>query len=195
MSTVHRVEVRPRPGLRDPRGERVQREMAGAGPGAAPRRVDHASVYLLRGQLTADQVQRITRELLADPVTEEAGTARPTPTGTATVEVHPLPCVMDPAAESVQLAVRSMLGVDVEVRTGSRWDLEGVDAAAAESLARRFLANTVIHAVHAGPMHPRRSRWRGPTRRRFARCRSWGWMTRRWSASAAPPTSSSRLRR
>lgn len=154
MSTVHRVEVRPRPGLRDPRGERVQREMAGAGPGAAPRRVDHASVYLLRGQLTADQVQRIARELLADPVTEEAGTARPTPTGTATVEVHPLPGVMDPAAESVQLAVRSMLGVDVEVRTGSRWDLEGVDAAAAESLARRFLANTVIHAVHAGPYAP-----------------------------------------
>ena len=50
MSVVHRVEVRPRSGHRDPRGEGVLRQAAALG-GPVPQRVEHAAVYLLEGEL------------------------------------------------------------------------------------------------------------------------------------------------
>lgn len=60
----------------------------------------------------------------------------------------------DPAAESVQLAVKAMLGVDVAVQTGHRFDLFGTDQQAARSLVERSYANPVIHAIHESPYEP-----------------------------------------
>ena len=62
MAAVHRVEVRPRSGHRDVRGESVARQAASLGI-PAPREARHASVYLLEGELSAAQVERIAREL------------------------------------------------------------------------------------------------------------------------------------
>ncbi|MDY7110477.1 MAG: AIR synthase-related protein, partial [Planctomycetota bacterium] len=91
---------------------------------------------------------------LADPVTEEASIGSATPRGDALIEVHPLPGVMDPDAEPVELAIRTMLGVDARARTGRRYDLHGVDTAAARVIAERTFANPVIHAIHETPYHP-----------------------------------------
>jgi len=128
------------------------------GLGDAPTRIDHAAVYFIAGALSGKQLQRIADELLADPVTQAASVSSrgdgPAGSATTTIEVHPLPGVTDPAAESVQLAIGAMLGVSVEVRTGNRWDMHGVDLDTAESIARRVFANPVIHAIHRGAYFP-----------------------------------------
>ncbi|MEM1447316.1 MAG: phosphoribosylformylglycinamidine synthase subunit PurS, partial [Planctomycetota bacterium] len=82
------------------------------------------------------------------------------------VEVHYLPGVMDPVAESTQDAIREMLPAltDVQVRTGTRYDFsldpETQDQAprpTAEDFrgfAEAQLANTVVQSVHLDPYKP-----------------------------------------
>ncbi|MEO1008848.1 MAG: phosphoribosylformylglycinamidine synthase subunit PurS [Planctomycetota bacterium] len=150
MST-HRFEVAPAAVAGDPRAERLVREAARLG--YTLRRVRTAKVYLLEGELSEDQRLAIGEGLLVHPVTErlEDGAA---PEGGVTLEVHPLPGVMDPAAQSVREAVAELLGVDVGVSTGMRYDLEGVDAEAGRAIADRLLYNPVVHGLHAGRFHP-----------------------------------------
>ena len=158
MAVVHRVEVRPKPGHRDPRAEGVVRQAAALGL-PKPSAAQHASVYLLEGELSDADVRRIAAALLADPVTQVAevqprGAARARLD--ALVEVHPLPGVTDPAAESVEQAVRAMFGTAVHVRTGDRYDLAGIGPSDAALLGERALANPVIHGIHREPWHPER---------------------------------------
>jgi phosphoribosylformylglycinamidine synthase len=158
MVVVHRVEVRPKPGHRDTRADGVLRQSASLGL-PTPAAAQHACVYLLEGDLTDQQVRRIADELLADPVTQVAevqprGSARARLD--ALVEVHPLPGVTDPAAESVELAVEAMFGLRVKVRTGDRYDLAGVAARDAVALGERGIANPVIQGIHSEPWHPER---------------------------------------
>lgn len=160
MTAVHRIEVRSKPGQGDPRGGAVLREAESLGL-PRPTRAEHASIYLLEGDLDARMVQRIASELLADPVTQTAtvvpaGASAPRHRADALVEVHPLPGVTDPAAESVEAAVRALFDVEVRVRTGDRYDLAGVDAATARTLGERALANAVVHEIHLEPFHPQR---------------------------------------
>ncbi|MCP3904514.1 MAG: phosphoribosylformylglycinamidine synthase subunit PurL [Planctomycetes bacterium] len=154
MSTVHRIEVRPRREAGDPRGAAACREAQSVGVEPAPHRIDAASVFLIAGDLGDPQVRRIADELLTDAVTEQSVVGAAEVTGDALVEVHPLPGVMDPDAEAIELAIRAMLGVDVTVRTGQRYDMHGVDAPAALAVAERCLANRVIHGLTGEPWHP-----------------------------------------
>ena len=148
-SKVHRFEVHAASGHADPVGAALARTLTQLDPEHAPTKVDHASIYLIEGPLGVGQLDLIGRELLADPVTEQVELgASPVASGTAIIEVHPLPGVTDPAAESVQLAVKAMLGVDVEVRTGHRFDLHGIDPKTARSLVEASYANPVVHDVH-----------------------------------------------
>ncbi|MFK7959082.1 MAG: AIR synthase-related protein [Phycisphaerales bacterium] len=70
------------------------------------------------------------------------------------IEVHPLPGVMDPDAEPIETAIRAMLGRDCRVQTGRRYEIRGLAPAEARTLVERSLANTVIHAVHDVPWTP-----------------------------------------
>ncbi|MCA9284289.1 MAG: hypothetical protein KDA22_03675 [Phycisphaerales bacterium] len=151
--SLHRIEVRVRPGVPDSRGEAALREAHSLRLPELPERIEHAAVYFVRGDLNADQLARIASELLADPVLQVA-TLGAAPSDAAVVEVHPLAGVTDPAAESVELAIEAMLGTRVEVRTGSRWDFHGIPQASAGALAGRFLANPVIHDIHLGAFLP-----------------------------------------
>src|SRR5688572_16562338 len=154
---VHRIEVRPKPEMADPRGAQACREaqsLAGLGGRRAPQRIDAANVYLLEGALDQRQLQRLADELLADPVTEQAVIGASESKASALIEVHPLPGVMDPDAEAVKLAIKSLLGVDVDVRTGRRFDMHETDPQTARQIAQRVLANTVIHAIYDEPYHP-----------------------------------------
>ncbi|MHC4447752.1 MAG: phosphoribosylformylglycinamidine synthase subunit PurS, partial [Planctomycetota bacterium] len=120
-----------------------------------PRRIDTARVYLLEGQLDAEQVRRLAEALLCDPVTERAEMGAAPQEADALIEIHPLPGVMDPDAEAVERAIEAMLGIDVRVRTGRRFDMHGIDALTARVIAESCLANTVIHAIHDRPYQPR----------------------------------------
>ena len=157
MPLVYRIEVRPKSGQSDPRAEAVIGQATALGLAAIPTAAQHSSVYLLAGEVSEADVRRIANELLADPVTQRAEVQ---PRGFAAqrldamVEIHPLPGVTDPAAESVESAVRAMFGTSVHVRTGDRYDLAGINQLGALTIGERVLANPVIHGVHAEPWHP-----------------------------------------
>jgi phosphoribosylformylglycinamidine synthase II len=155
QSPIHRFEVRSAPGREDPRGHAAARAFAAVDDAQAPEAVNHASVYLVQGELDTEQCARVAEELLADPVSQSVHVgASPAPKGSALIEVHPLPGVTDPAADSVELAVKAMTGVDTRVQTGNRFELLGTDQATARSLVERSLANPVIHAIHETPFKP-----------------------------------------
>ena len=151
---THRLEVRPLPDAGDPRAHRLMREAAALGFTLQAART--AKVYLLEGDLTDQQRAAIAKALLVNPVTESLATSNGHPNGQSavTLEVHPLPGVMDPAAQSVEEAIKELLGVDVQASTGTRYDLEGLAADDAKALAARLLFNPVVQALHEEPFHP-----------------------------------------
>ncbi len=154
---MHRVEVRPRTDSLDARGHSVAKSAKGLGLAATS--VRSARVYLIEAALTTAELDRVARSLLADPVTEIATVgSSAAANAAAVVEVHPLPGVMDPAAQSVELGIRDLLGWSKDralaVSTGSRYDLAGLAKADAELLARRLLFNPAIQAVHFGAFLP-----------------------------------------
>jgi phosphoribosylformylglycinamidine synthase subunit PurSL len=118
----------------------------------------HAHGYLLEGDLTAEQVERLASELLVDAVTEHGvcrrlGEADGAAAGLP-VTVLLKPGVMDPAAQSVQEAARD-LGVPLQsVSTFRRYFLNPgtLSAAARETLFRKVLANEAIERVVEGPL-------------------------------------------
>ncbi len=156
-AAIHRIEVRSLHGAPeaqpDPVATGVVRQARALG---LPLRACIARrVYLIAADLTDAQLDLVARRLLADPVIEFAhlGTDAPEPEATI-IEVHPLPGVMDPAADSVVAAIADLLGVVCEVSTGWRYDLIGLNAADADLLARSALANPVIHRITSQPYHP-----------------------------------------
>lgn len=162
-STVLRVEVSPAPGHADPIGESLKREAKSLGVELESARATH--VYLVEpaagAPIGAEQAQMIAERLLADAVTERArlgASAAGTGAGAQIIEVHPLPGVMDPVAQTVQSAIQELLGLDEppRVSTGWRYDLagEGLTVEGAAGLASRLLANPVIQRVHTSPFHP-----------------------------------------
>jgi len=149
--TIHRIEVRVRSGLADPRADRLMARARDAGIALAGARA--AKVYLLEGDLDEASVDRIRDSLLTDPVAETSNPGAVEASGVV-IEIHPRPGVMDPAAQSVEDAVRSLTGEVVRVQTGERYDLVGIDAANAMRLAERALANPVVQAIHDAPFLP-----------------------------------------
>jgi len=150
---VHRIEVRPRPGADDPRARSLRQQAEAIGISLSGAR--SARVYLIEAELTESQLRAVGQGLLADPVAEMAAVgAAGAEAGSRVVEVHPLPGVMDPVAQSVRNAIRDLVGAEALVSTGQRFDLVGASAEQAEEVARRVLANPVVHRIHAGPFHP-----------------------------------------
>ncbi|MAC20371.1 MAG: phosphoribosylformylglycinamidine synthase [Phycisphaerae bacterium] len=150
---VHRIEVRRRPEAGDPASDALLHDIEGLESVPSPGSVRRADVFLFEGDLDPADLQRIGEDLLADPVmqTPRSG-ASPAPEAGVVVEVHPLPGVMDPTSASIATALEAVLGEEkarrISVRTGVRWELDGVDAAEARVIATRFLANPVVHAIH-----------------------------------------------
>jgi len=151
---VHRIEVRS-VGDDDPRAASVRREAEAMG--LSPAGATVARVYLIEGELDEAAVGRLVSGLLASPVAEWATLgAAPVAPGAQVIEVHPLPGVMDPPAQTVARAGEELLGVSgLRVSTGWRYDLTGVTAEQARRLASSRLANEVVHGVHVEPYHPR----------------------------------------
>lgn len=150
---VHRIEVHARPDSGDPRAAAILRAAQALSAEERPTNLTRAAVYLIEGALSDTHIERLATDLLADHLAERSVIGAASSTGVH-LEVHPLPGVTDPAAASVQQAVAAMIGVEVVVRTGVRFDIEGLDGAAAMAFAQRALANPVIHDIHSGTFHP-----------------------------------------
>lgn len=154
-SRVLRFEVSTAPGRADPKGDAVLAQARALG--VQVQNIRTARIYLIEahgGRSTRDLADLPAR-LLADPVVEVASEGiSPAPAGAATIEVHPQPGVMDPAAQSVAEAIADLTGVAATVSTGWRYDFKGISPADAAAFARRALANPVIHEIREKPFHP-----------------------------------------
>lgn len=112
--------------------------------------ISTSKVFLLRGTVDEAAVADLASHLFADRVTEtfdiRAGLAA-RGDRSPVIEVHPLPGVMNPEAQSaLRAAERRLDHADVrELQTGRRYVIEGVRSAdELDDIARRFLANDCI---------------------------------------------------
>jgi phosphoribosylformylglycinamidine synthase subunit PurSL len=150
--TLFRIEVSPAHGCVDTRGRAALHQAEQSG--FAPSSIETTSVYLVQGDLDETSVSTVASELLCDPVTETLHVGSSKLTADSMIEVHPQPGVMDPEAQAVELAIERLLGTQVQVQTGTRYDFYGSDAEEAQQIVKRCFANTVVHDVHDSPYYP-----------------------------------------
>ncbi len=118
------------------------------------------SGYLVEGAIDQTQIERLGRELLADPVVErthaapvgDASLARPPRTGQQLIHVLPKPGVMDPVAQSALSAMLDGGWQATAVRTLRKYWIGGADDAQLERLCAKLLANDAIEQVVRGPL-------------------------------------------
>ncbi|QDU72049.1 phosphoribosylformylglycinamidine synthase subunit PurS [Mucisphaera calidilacus] len=161
---VHRIEVWDRfaSGGAGAGGDLGVLTEALAGLGRPVSGASGSLVYLVEAEVDAGVARGVAEGLLADPVDQEAVLgARSAEAGTVCLEVHDLPGVMDPAAETARSAIAERLGVGIEgvrVRTGRRVDLRFTGEMPEDQVliraAERSIANPVVERVRLGHEHP-----------------------------------------
>ena len=180
---VLRIEVRATHAADDPAGSAVLSEIRQLGiAGADVTEVRTSRLFLLQGPdqlLSPQNVERIAREVLIDPVTENftivpsanSSASHETPVNGAAshhharlIEVHLKPGVMDPVAASCEMAIADLLGTQnselttqnsVEVRTGKKYEFLGhLHQDLLQVIARRLLVNESIETGHFEPFTP-----------------------------------------
>ena len=136
--TIYQIEVRAISDEHDVLAHQVAREilqlpgeqlpsLAAIAASTTPLTIRTAQLYSLTGNLTSSQINQLTRQLLIDPVVQEATVSQATPVSNTyhTVDVFFHAGVTDTLAESV-LAGASMLGITTleHVETGRRYMLD-----------------------------------------------------------------------
>ena len=114
-------------------------------------------VYLIRTAAGEQAVRRLALPLLADGVADEAKLhAEPfdAPPGVGWVEVHPKPGVTDPAAASVEAALRRRGLADAAVRTGRAFAFANDPPRVELERAAASLSNGVVEHVGFAPHFP-----------------------------------------
>ncbi len=161
-----RIEVFRKEGVDDPAGAQLVAAAHELGLRGL-RRARAGRGFLLSPTLDPQCVERIARELLVDPVLDEARIlsprTEPDPVSSRRVLVARKPGVMDPVALTVQKAMRRAELVDATdelfVSTFTAWELDGeLSASELELLASTVLGNDTIEDVefageglHYGP--------------------------------------------
>ena len=160
--TLWEVDVHPAAGEPD----LLARSVAGAAAdlGLPALRVAAARGFLVQGDISRDQIERLSRELLADlvvetPVVGQPGEAvlqdRPgaLPAGNGTlIHVLPKPGVTDPVAASTLAAIADFgIAPDAVVTLRKYW-VGGLSDEQTRLLTSRLLANDSIEQVVFGPL-------------------------------------------
>jgi phosphoribosylformylglycinamidine synthase II len=148
---VYRIEVSVKEGFADPRSEGLQKDILDLGVSVVER-VRVSSIYLLEGTLKEDELNRICRELLTDPIVEEyAHDDTPCPTGARLVEVAYNPGVQDPVEESVKKGIQDLgISAITAVRTAKKYLLWGdIPDDTIKSISDKLLVNSVVQHIVA----------------------------------------------
>ena len=147
-----RIEVREKEGFYDAAGESVKRDIEDLGFKGRVKEVKTVQVYLFDGNAEERQVEKICKDLLIDPITQDYSYK-----GNAfdernykVVEVAYNPGVMDPVEESTRKAIGD-LGIESvhSVKTARKYLIRGnLSYKDIHSIAENILYNKVIqHAV------------------------------------------------
>ena len=164
-----KIEIRNRNRIQDPLAGGIKKDIQDLGIRGVTR-VTQAQVFIVSGDISRKDVQKIAKELLADPITQEYVLAMSTPyhkgTGQAehrakskkiyskarVVEIAYNPGVMDPVEESTKKAIRDMgiYGVEL-VKTGRKYFIEGsVKEQQFKKICEKLLYNKVIQHIVEG---------------------------------------------
>ncbi len=152
---IYRIDVRITSAARDgqaavdPVGESLRHQIREFGTTVGP--IATTRIFLIDTDADAAQLQKAAGELLADSIVESVDlvTEAPADTGKSRIEIHLKPGVMDPVANSTEMALRDMGLVVREVRTGRAYVIDGqVPREERSRIAARVLANGVIESVH-----------------------------------------------
>ena len=112
-------------------------------------------VYYLQGDLPADDIDLLSREVLVDPVVNEVTVGSPSPTSHPVVEVAPRPGVTDVEARELERAAAALGLPPVRASTARRYELIGdLDEAAVSAISRQLLANEIIELHSLGTVQP-----------------------------------------
>ncbi len=155
---IYRVDVQGCPDVSrtDPAGEGIRRQLAAAGIESGE--IKTRRIFLIDAEASREQIESATHKLLADPVADHAEVfdSPPAKSPGSLIEVHLKPGVMDPVATSTENALRD-LGIKVnEVRTGRAFHFgKSLDKTQLESIAKRYLANSVIEKIVFEPQLPK----------------------------------------
>jgi phosphoribosylformylglycinamidine synthase len=150
---LFRVEVSVRAGFPDPRGDSLKTDIHDIGITTVTQaRV--SDVYLLEGGLDGSEVEKIGRELLADPVIEdfswdEGLVSHSGNSGAHVVEVAYNPGVTDPVEESIGKAICD-LGITAvkSIKTARKYSFWGdLSDDTLRSICDRLLVNSLIQHV------------------------------------------------
>ena len=113
-------------------------------------------IHHLRGDLSADDVDRLCRHVLVDPVVDQVIVGSPPPGSHPAVEVAPRPGVTDTEARELERAAAALGLPPVRASTARRYELIGdLDVGDVSAIGRRLLANETIELHSLGTVLPR----------------------------------------
>jgi len=164
---IWRVEVRQKEGTLDPLGRSLARDIADLSlSGVTDVKVVY--VYLLEGQISREEIKRISDELLVDPIVEQYSFELKLPLQTSNhhvVEIAYNSGVMDPVEASTIKGIRD-LGINgiSAVRTAKQYHIYGnLSVGQLEMITSRVLMNKLIQHVVRDPSHVPSTISVGPT--------------------------------
>ena len=151
---ISRIEIYSKDGYPDVHANEVQGDIEQLGIRSIEA-VQSIRVFLIEGDLTDAEVNRVARELLVDPVSEAYYIGRGgAPAGLAKatlIEVHLKPGVTDPVAGSAMMAIRDMGLTAQSVRTARKYVILGsLNERESQLIAQRVLSNDCIEEVIFG---------------------------------------------
>ena len=147
-----KIEVSYKPETPDAIGQGLLQDIADLGL-AGVESVHAVQLYWIEGNINSHAIERISAELLADPVTQNYAysrsdnqSPRQTDGSVWTIEVRLKPGVTDAVGDSVLKGLRDMGVPDVQTaQTGQKYRIHGaLDQAKLEVIAQQLLANDVI---------------------------------------------------
>ncbi len=171
--TLWEVDIHPAPGQPDLIAQHVASQAADVG---LPHdlKVIAARGFLIQGELSREQIDRIAAELLGDSVVEttvvaqvgdEALLLSPDASRTAQlIHVLPKPGVTDQVAASAQKAIADFGFTAAAVGTLTKYWIEDLRPDQVALLTRKILANDSIEQVIAGPLTMTRIDFGTPTK-------------------------------
>jgi phosphoribosylformylglycinamidine synthase II len=129
------------------------------------KRVECQDLYFIEGQLSQEDLQQLTLNLLTDPVTQTAtwmehpAPLTPTEPDTVILEVSLRPGVTDPVAEQIVRAAHELGIIGIQrAATGQRFllrfDKTSEQISNTQSIAKSLLANNIIQHWNIGEITP-----------------------------------------
>jgi phosphoribosylformylglycinamidine (FGAM) synthase PurS component len=141
------VEIRLRKSLFDPAGEETKRIIEEFGFTTVSQ-VEVSHYYAISGDITRPLVERIAKELLLDPVSQQMKVSQQNreEKGVITVDVWYKPEVTDPTVFTVLKGIRDLgISVDLSVACGKKYRIYGtLQLNEIDTLCRKVLVNTLI---------------------------------------------------